>query len=891
MGKSNWSRRIRFWLEHRRRASLLHEEIETHLALKAAELMEAGMAAGDARLEARRRFGNLAHKMEESRTVWIARWISDLSQDLAFAARTFRKQPGFTAIAVLSSALGIGACATIFSIANVALFRPLPVEAPARLLSISRSLPKTGQVGITMSYPDFLDIRAARSFQGIAGYFPVVAAAISSNGEPQRYWGSLVTANYFDVVRPVFRLGRGFDAALDDTQGAPPAVVLSSHLWQGRFSADPEIVGKTIEMNKRKVKVVGVTAAGFRGTEVALVSDFWWPMSMVDQVSLLGGTKNHIGERADQWIFGVGRLRDGVSLKEAAAEAQVIGRRLAAQYPAVDRDASVHVENAGHVNAALRGVMETFFLLLMAVTILVLLTACANVANLLLARASARQKEIATRLAIGAGRGRLLRQLLTESVLLALGGGATGFLLAWWAAANIGRFRLPLPIPIDLSVTFDYRVALFCVALSMLTGIIFGLAPAVRAARTDLTGALKDSSALGRGSRRFGLRNILVIAQVAVCMLLLVCSGLFLRSLQASATATTGMHNRNVLCLEFDPSLNRYSDTQSRQFMRTLLERVEGLPGVQSATLTTMVPLSFANIDTRVVPEDKMSDLAKNSMNAELYAVAPRFFETLGIAMRSGEDFRAGAPESADVAIINETLAAKAFPHQNPIGRRVSYDNHMVRIIGVVATAKTQSIGEDPQPILYVPILRNPADILFGVTLLVNTRGDPAAYTNAVRRVVHGLDSALAIFNVQTMESHLSNALILPRLGAVMFGLCGAIGLAISIVGLYGVVSFAVARRTKEIGIRMALGAARSQVLGMVLRQGLGLAGVGCAIGLAMALAVSRVAASLLYGVSPADWVTFVLTPLVLIGVALVACLIPARRAAALSPTRSLRYE
>jgi predicted permease len=461
MGLPRWNRRVRFWLEHSRRAKLLREEMESHLAMKIAELKEAGMAEAEARGEAQRRFGNVTHKMEESRTVWIARWMSDLVQDFSFAARTFRKQPGFTAVAVISSALGIGACATIFGIANVALLRPLAVEEPSRLMSISRSYVKTGEAGDTMSYPNFLDLRPARSFQAIAGYFPIVAATISSNGEPRRYWGSIVTANYFDVVRPRFALGRGFDAARDDTRGEVPAVVVSHNLWQSRFGGDADIVGKTIEMNKRNVKVVGITAPGFRGTEVAMVSDFWWPMSMVDQVSILTGRKNSIADRDDDWIWGLGRLRGGVGMKEAAVEAEVIGQRLAAQYPAPNRDTSLHVETAGQVNAGLRRVVETFFLLLMVVTILVLLTACANVANLLLARASARQKEIATRLAIGAGRGRLLRQLLTESVMLALAGGAGGYLLAFWAASSIGKFRLPIPIPIDLTVTLDQRVVLF----------------------------------------------------------------------------------------------------------------------------------------------------------------------------------------------------------------------------------------------------------------------------------------------------------------------------------------------------------------------------------------------------------------------------------------------
>lgn len=794
-------------------------------------------------------------------------------------------------MAVLSSALGIGACATIFGIANVALLQPLPVEAPSRLMNISRNHVKQGEAGDTMSYPNFLDVRSARSFRAIAGYFPIVAATISSNGEPRRYWGSIVTANYFDVVRPRFVLGGGFDERSDDKPGGVPSVVLSHTLWRNRFGGDADIVGKTIEMNKRKTKVVGVTASGFRGTEVAMVSDFWWPLSMVDQVSILTGRKNTIADRDDDWLRGLGRLRDWVGIKEAAAEAEVIGKRLAEQYPSPNRDTSLHVETAGQLNAGLRRLVETFFLLLMAVTILVLLAACANVANLLLARASARQKEIVTRIAIGAGRGRLLRQLLTESVLLALAGGAGGYLVALWATSNIGKFRLPFPIPVDLTVTLDHRVVLFSAALAVFTGIVFGLAPAVRATRTDLTSVLKGGRAQGTVLRRFGFRNILVVTQVAVCMLLLICSGLFLRSMLASQTASTGMHSRNVLYLAFDPSLNRYSDAQSRQFMNDLLTRVHSLAGVESATLTSNVPLSLTHIGTRVLPDDKLADPSKNQVNAELYAVAPRFFETLGIPFLAGQDFRAELPETEDVGIMNETLAAKAFPHQNPIGRRVSYEGRMVRIIGVVAAAKTQSIAEEPRGSFYVPILRSPKENIFGVTLLVKTKGNPALYANPVRHLIWSLDSGLAIFDVRTMETHLKNALIFPRLGAVMFGVCGAMALLISIVGLYGVVSFAVARRTREIGIRMALGARRSQVLAMVLRQGLGLAGLGCVAGLAMALAVSRVAASLLYGISASDWVTFALTPLLLITVALVACLIPARRAAGLDPTTTLRYE
>jgi predicted permease len=817
----------------------------------------------------------------------MARWLSDLVQDTVFAARTIRKQPGFAAVAILSAALGIGACSLLFGLANFALFHPLPVNQPSRLMSITGTNLRQGRSGGTLTYPDFEDLRRARSFQGMTAYYPFMPASISGGSEPQRYWGTFAAANYFDVVRPVFAVGHGFDAARDDSPGEAPVVVLSYSLWQSRFAGDPSIVGRTIDLNRRKVTVVGVTGPGFRGTEEMFFSDFWIPFSMFDSLAEVGMGGDRMTNRGSQWLLAAGRLRDDASEPSAAAEIEVIGKRLAAAWPASNADRGFHVERAGQINPGIRKVIVVFFAMLLGVAALVLCTACANVANLLLARASARQKETATRLAIGAGRGRLVRQLLTESVMLALAGGISGYAIAQLGVIAIGRSRIPLSLPVDLSISLDYRVMIFSMALAVLTGVVFGLVPALRATRPDLTGALKDERASIGHRRRFGLRNLLVVAQVAICMVLLLGSGLFLRSFHSAGNIDIGLAHRNVLMLAFDPSLNRYSPDETRRVVEEILTRAGSIPGVESVSLTSSAPLTLEGTQNGFSAGDQ-----DKPMIADIYSVSPGFFETFGIRMIEGEDFRPGA-SSDDIAIVNQALADRAFPKQNPIGRSVHYFGRTVRIAAVVATAKSRTIGEDPHPCLYFPIFRDLRgnDSLTGMTLAVRTRGNPSGYSTAIRQAIGSVDPALAVFDMRTMDAQISKALFLPRVCAALFGLAGLMGLLISTVGIYGVISFSVARQTRDIGIRVALGARRAQVVGTVLRQGLILTVVGSAIGMAAALAASRIAASLLYGVSPTDTMTFIAVPAVLLTIAMVACLVPARRAAKLDPIRALRCE
>jgi predicted permease len=821
-------------------------------------------------------------------------WESSLDtfvQDLRYAVRTLRRAPGFAAIAVGSSALGIGACSVIFAILNAALLQPLPVDDPRGLMSLSEFDRRTGEAGNELSYPDFRDLRQAQSFQALAASYPLLPASIGSQGDPQRHWGALVTASYFAVVRPRFAVGRGFDASRDDRRGEVPVVVLSHDLWRTQFGRDPGIVGRTISINKRKATVIGVTEAGFRGTHVGILSQFWIPFSMIDEIESRTGQNSENRQR--HWLSALARLRPTVDAQAARAELDAIAHTLNTTFADGQQFRGFHLERAGQIDPRLRSVAATFFSLLLVATALVLLTACANIANLLLGRAAARRREIAARMALGASRGRLVRQLLTESLLLALLGGVGGWMMAAYGASLMGLVQIPLGWPLDLSISLDYRVLLFCIGLSLGTGVIFGLVPALRATRADLVTDLKVD---GRGSGavdRFGLRNGLVVAQVAICTLLLLCTGLFLRSLQTARGMDVGLSNRNLLLLAFDPSLNRRADAQARQLLRDILERAQAVPGVESATLTTDVPLTLIIDNSNFVPEESEADPTRERIGTDIYTVGPRFFETMGISFQAGDDFRPDQGGAEEITIVNDAFVRAAFPNRSAMGRRIVGDGKRLRIVGVVATAKSRTIDEAPRPSIYLPILNDYSarQGLRGVTLIVKTRDAAAGHAGALREAIRRADASLAVFGVRTMESHLGDALLLPRLAGALSTIAGCIGLAIATIGVYGVISFAVARRRREIGIRLAVGARPREVLTMVLRQGITLAFVGVVLGVLAGLGVTRFAASLLYGVDSRDTVTFVAVPVLLTAVACLACLFPARAAARLDPVDVLRSE
>jgi predicted permease len=671
--------------------------------------------------------------------------------------------------------------------------------------------------------------------------------------------------------------------------GKNPVVVLGHGLWRRRFAADPGILGKTVILNNLRYTVVGVAPAGFHGTVRGILPEFWVPLSMAGQI--MSGMTAARDARGSHWLIVDARLKPGVSREQALAAVNVIKKRLDATYNKGEKNLQpVSLTVAG----ALPGDASKFALSLMAILVivvgLVLMIACANVANLLLARASVRQKEIAVRLAIGASRARIICQLLTESILLSTLGAAAGFLLAVVAVRPISRFELPLPLPIDLNFTPDARVFAFPAALSVLTGILFGLAPALRATRPDLVATLKDQGGPTGSLRQFGLRNMLVVAQVALSLVLLVGSSLFLRSLQSASSIDLGLHPENVLLMGVDPKLHGYSPEKTKQFLGQLRQRVSALPGVTSVSFLDTVPLSIGGSNAGVRTEGGKAGPQKTF--ADVYNVGSRFFETMGIPLSRGRDFNPH-PGAEKIAIINENLAKYLFAGEDPIGRQLRMDGDAYQIIGIAKNSKSRTLGERPTPIIYVPLEQHPerADSLFGISILVKTAVGPRTMIRAVRAQVAELDPNLAVFNIEGMQEHVNKALLIPKLSAVLLGVFGAVGLVLATVGLYGVLSYSVRRRTREIGIRMALGAHAGGVLRMVVRQGLLLACVGLAIGLGISVALWRFAASFLYGISATDSVTFIGVPLVLLAVAFVAALLPARRASRVDPMEALRYE
>ena len=795
-------------------------------------------------------------------------FVADLFQDLKYALRTARRSPGFLAVVVLSVGIGVAANTTIFSIANAVLFGALPVHEPDRLVNLAND-----QTGSSFSYPTWQDLRKCEGFEDVAAHFPLAPVSFNAGSAPERIWGSLVSGNYFSVMGVPMSHGRGILPEEDDRREA--VIVLSDALWKRRFGADPNVVGRNVTMSNRTWRVVGVAAPGFHGSDRMLIAELWAPLSL-HEVLLPEISREPITLRSSLWLLLDARLKSGVSRTQAGAAANVVNARLDEMYRKNERKSKMLLEPAGKLPGDLSTGVMSFFGGLMIVVGLVLVIACANVANLLLARASARQKEIAMRLAVGANRGRLIRQLLTESILLSTLGAAAGFALSYLATGAIARVELPIPIPLDVHFAPDLRVLGFAAALAILTGLLFGIAPAIRGTRADLAHAMKD--------RRFGLRNALVVTQVTFSLVLLISAGLFLRSLGSASSIDLGMRAAPVLSVAFDPNQHSSSPEKIARLLEDVRARVAALPGIASVSYVDFVPLSVMGSQTHFQRPDS------EKIQSTVFQIGSGFFDTMGIPLVAGRDF--GREAKAPVAIVNRAMAEKLFAGRNPLGQRISNGRGTFEIVGVAANSKQRTLGEGDHPCVYLSLDQN-LDRIMSITgvALVAKSANPAESLEAVKREIRTLQPNLAVFNALTMREQVEKAMLLPRLMAVLFGVFGVAGMALAVVGLYGVMSFSVGRRTREIGIRMALGAGRSDILMMVTRQGLVLTGVGLIFGLVLALAASKAAESFLYGVSSRDLLTFIGVPLLLAAVGFVASFIPARRAAKLHPLSALRYE
>ncbi|MGH9940567.1 MAG: ABC transporter permease [Blastocatellia bacterium] len=820
--------------------------------------------------------------------------MQTLWQDLRYAVRMLGKNPGFALAAILTLALGIGVNTTIFSLVNALLLRSLPVEEPNRLARVGSTA--RGDGFRTFSHQEYAYFRDHNEvFSGLIAHHPI-NVSLRAGDEAELAWGEIVSGNYFSVlgVRPA--LGRAFLPEEDATPGARAVAVISHNLWKRSFGADQGVIGKAVRLNGHTFTVVGVAPAGFSGTFVGFAVDLWAPVMMSAQVAPSGES---LQRWDDRFLMLIGRLRPGATFAQAHSSMTVLAEQLAQAHPDTNKDRGVKLAAASGLHPALTGPVTIFLALLMGVVALVLLIACANVANLLLARATVRRKEIAIRLALGAGRFRLVRQLLTENVLLALLGGVAGGLLAFWTSDLLTAFRPPTDVPIVFNLSLDQRVFAFNFLLALLTGIVFGLAPALAASRPDVMTALKDETA--GDARRSRLRDALVVVQVAVSLVLLIGAGLLARSLRQAATMEVGFDPQNVFVMAFEPQLLGYDPPRARAFYQELTGRVSSLPGVRGVTLAHAVPLGDRGGATDFLiegqPPPPGQAAGQATLSADYNVVAPGYFETVRIPLTQGREFVARDREGAPgVVIINETFARRFWPGENPLGKRLRRANlriwgdqgPLLEVVGVARDIKYRSYGEPPRPYLYVPQTQ---DQRLDLMLHVRTAGDPRAALEATRSVVRQLDDNMPITGARLMTESMGFSLLPARLAGSVLGVAGLLALVLAATGIFGVISYAVSRRTREIGIRMALGARPRDVLKLVIRQGMVLTLIGVVIGLAGALGLMRLLSGLLYGVSAADPLTFVSIASLLTFVALLACWIPARRATKVDPMIALRRE
>jgi len=804
------------------------------------------------------------------------------------------KTPGVTLVAVITLALGIGANTAIFSSVSAFTSRPLPVPSPDQLIRPVEISEDRGTAD-NFSYPDFVDYRNQSTvFSGLCAE-DMVQVAIDTQEQNDVIWGQIVSGNFFDMlqIKPV--MGRAFAPDEDGAPGAHPVVVLGHSLWQRRFASDPNIVGKTLRLNNRQFQVIGVAPESFKGTKFGLSMDFWAPMAMVGELS---GSADLLTSRDSHWLTILGRLKPGVDVSQASAEMNAISLRLNQAYMderSNNTQAKVVTEIDGRWGEAAT-VIKTGGMLAMAIVALVLLIACANVANLLLARAAARRKEIGIRLALGASRARLIRQLLTESLLLSLIGGGLGLLLANWMTDLMQGFIPVLQYNVvEDFFALDSRALMFTLVISVATGIVFGLAPAWNSSNPDVVPVLKGGSGIvekGR-TRRVTLRSSLVVAQVALSLVVLVCAGLFIKSFRKAQQMDPGFDTKNAVLMTLNPPLVGYDNDRTRNFYQQITERARSIPGVEAVALTRLMPLGdSSNSNGPVLKEGET--LARGSAGRDITTnvISPDYFKAMQIPIMEGRDFDDRDREKTQrVVIVNQRMAQVLWPSESAVGKRIfiGADSHdPLEVVGVVKTGKYRTLAEDPRMFFYYPLSQRRPGIM---TMVMRTNGDPRNFVGALRHEVQQLDRAVPMSAVKTMEQHMTWPLWGPSLAATLALAFGVIALLLSSIGLYSVMAYVVSQRTKEVGIRMALGASRHDVLKMITSQGMRLAIVGAGLGLVLALLLAKVMSSLLIGVSGYDITTFVIVAVVLSVVAFVASYLPARRATKVNPLIALRYE
>ncbi len=812
--------------------------------------------------------------------------------DVRYAIRQLRANPGFTAVAVLSLALGIGVNSTIFTIVNGFLLKPLPVADIEELVEVFTS--GTSDSFNLSSNLDYIDYRQeVDAFEGLAANMTML---FNWNREThsETLFGELVSDNYFAVLGIEPQLGRFFATDENLTPGTHPVAVLSHGFWQRAFAGNSSIVGETIRLNGTHFTVVGVAPAEFTGTIPVLRPDLWTPLMTEPLINVFSEGRSIMEERGSRSLRIYGRLAEGATEELARAQLETVAARLAAEYPETNEDRSVSTKPLRDIrlHPELDSVLAPVAALLMGLVTLVLLVACANVANMLLARGAARSREIGVRLAMGASRWRIVRQLLAESTLLSLAGGTAALLLTFWVTSILMRYQPPLMMALTFDLSPDLRVLGFTLATALLTGLVFGLVPALRCSRPDLIATLKDDAAGGGTRRRFGLRGSLVVAQVAVSLVLLVTASLFGRSLGNAHAVELGFDEENIAFVSASLSAAGYGREEGRRFLRDMSERIAGLPGVVDATYTARLPMNLTNVTESIIIEGYVPEEDDLSVVVEHNTIGPRYFEILRIPLLAGREIlETDDARSTPVAVVNEEFVARYWPGENAVGKRFRFDGDAdpwIEVVGIAANYKMSSVGEQAQPLMHTSLMQQMA---FIETIMVRTESAPGPMVERMRAEITARDPDIAFFDARTMAENLAVVLFPVRVGAAMLAVFGLLALGLAAVGVYGVIAYSVSRRTHEIGIRMALGAGSGEVLRLVVRQGMTVVLVGVAIGLAGALALANSLGAYLYDVSTVDPIAFLGTVAVLVCVALLANYIPARRGARVDPIIALRSE
>jgi predicted permease len=871
----------------------LRSEIDAHIEEKALDLIDSGVPEQEAWDRARREFGNATLVTESSREVWIWTWLERLWQDLAYAQRILARHAGFTAIAVVSLAMGVGANCAMFSLADALLLRPLPVPKPGDVLSVGSRQALGEARGLSMSYPDYRDLRMrSRSFAELAAFDMMhVRFAMRSEAQVELRNSFIVSDNFFAAMGVKPALGRVFQSHETEVPGRDSVMVLSDAFWKAQFGADPGVLGRTARVNGIDFTIIGVMAEEFTSADQWILPDFYIPAMMRPRLS---GGKNPLEDRALRTFDVKGRLAKGVTIEQAQAEAAVLAHALASEFPDTNRSYTIEIRTELDKRLEENGPNGPIVVMLMLLAAAVLLVACANVAGLLISRAPARAREMSLRLAIGAGRTRLIRQLLTESFILALLGGVGGVAVGYAGTQFLKQMNIVADVPIALSFRLDERVLLFCVAVAIASVFLFGLWPAKRTARADLTGALRgggSASISTSGHPRLWTRNVLVTGQVALSIVVLTVAAIMYLTFQRDLLAGPGFRTDHLLAANFDPSLVDYTDAQMHNFYRDLVERARAIPGVRSATLASGVPGGYDLETTTVIPEAYNFPAGQEGVGFVTTRADENYFATMGVTIVRGRGFTMGDNAEAPlVAVVNEAAAERHWPGQDPIGKRLrlAAGGPWREIVGVVRNMKFSFLVERPRLAMYVPFAQHPRQ---RTTLLLEAAGDPSPLAVPLRELVRSRDANLPVYNIRNFQDAWNTNAVKPSLLiSKMIAAMGGMGVLLALSGLYGLMAYSASTRRREIALRMAIGAHKNNVLRMMLRQGFVLAVAGTGIGLLAGLATGRLMVATFPTHTPTVTAYVAVVPAVFL-VTMLAAYLPARRASRVNPVAALRQD